>query len=568
MTSMAGWLALVPAVPFLLACMLAIPRARRLWRLTPLAVLPALVVAFAAPDGAHARYDWFLLGTELALDPIGRGFLVLSALLWGAAALYAQGYHRDDSKVVRFHVFFLLAMAGNLGLVLAYDVVSFFVYFALMSVASFGLVVHEGRPECWRAGWVYLALAVIGEVALFSALAWQVGAAAGRLALADLAVVPPSAAVLALLIVGFGIKAGLLPLHVWLPLAHPAAPTPASAVLSGAMIKAGLLGWLRLLPSGEPLVIVGDLLLVLGLLGAYFGVIVGVTQRRPKTVLAYSSISQMGLMTAGLGLALRWPELAPALIASLVFYALHHGLAKGALFLGVGIAERPPGRWSLLVTLWPALALAGLPLTSGAVAKLALKAPLEDPSRPDTALVLLLLTLAAAGTTLLMVRFFMVIGRSAGPRKLLSWWMVGPWLLLSLAAFALPWAWDPESARAPLALDKVWSLSWPIGLGLLVGFAAMLLARSPRVPRIPTIPEGDLLEPLERGSVKLVRVLHGWVPGWQGGFEPRSFVDRVLGLRAFGEGGERVEIGLRRWEVQGAVVLLVMLGLFGLLAGS
>eukprot|EP01035_Chromulina_nebulosa_P057631 gene57631-78962_t len=125
-------------------------------------------------------------------------------------------------------------MAGNLGLVLAQDAASFYVFFALMSFASYGLVVHSRTPEALHAGRVYLALVVLGELALFAAiaLAWQ---AAGSLNFADigpaLAVSPWRDAVIGLTLVGFGIKVGALPLHVWLPLAHPVAPTPASAVL-------------------------------------------------------------------------------------------------------------------------------------------------------------------------------------------------------------------------------------------------------------------------------------------------------------------------------------------------
>src|SRR5690606_7309656 len=120
---------------------------------------------------------------------------------------------------------------------------------------------------------------------------------------AGLADAPRRDLIVGLVLAGFGIKAGALPLHVWLPLAHPAAPTPASAVLSGAMIKAGLLGWLRFLPLG--LVALpgwAALLMVLGVVAVFFGAAAGAVQQDAKAVLAYSSISQMGLMIIGLAI--------------------------------------------------------------------------------------------------------------------------------------------------------------------------------------------------------------------------------------------------------------------------
>jgi formate hydrogenlyase subunit 3/multisubunit Na+/H+ antiporter MnhD subunit len=197
-----------------------------------------------------------------------------------------------------------------------------------------------------------------GEVLLLTALP------------AEIASNPAANWIIALLVTGFGIKAGLPLLHMWLPLAHPAAPPAASAVLSGAMIKAGLVGWLRVLPLGfDTAGLWGWALLVGGVAASFGAALVGVTQRNPKAVLAYSSVSQMGLITSLLGCGLLQPGLWPALQVVIVLFAVHHGLAKGALFLGAGIAHHrrdlPPWLlWAGLVL--PGLALAGAPLTSGA----------------------------------------------------------------------------------------------------------------------------------------------------------------------------------------------------------
>ncbi len=129
-------------------------------------------------------------------------------------------------------------------------------------------------------------------------------------------------------------------------------PAAAVAVLSGAMIKAGLLGWLRFLPPGDAaLAGWGQALMVAGVTGIFFGSILALLQQQPRRVLGYSSVSKMGVLTTGMGAALAWPTAAPALIGAVVIYAAHHALVKGALFLGLGLAERGGLRPWLLIGL-------------------------------------------------------------------------------------------------------------------------------------------------------------------------------------------------------------------------
>ncbi|HNF97563.1 MAG TPA: proton-conducting transporter membrane subunit, partial [Pseudomonadota bacterium] len=136
---------------------------------------------------------------------------------------------------------------------------------------------------------------------------------------------------LVLLIVGLGMKAGLVPLHFWMPLAYGAAPIPAAAVMSGAAVKASALALIRFLPFGVALPDFGLPLAAIGLFGAFYGVVIGIAQSRPKIVLAYSSVSQMGFLVAVLGKGLAAGDAGAARVAS--FYAAHHLLVKGALFL-------------------------------------------------------------------------------------------------------------------------------------------------------------------------------------------------------------------------------------------
>lgn len=469
-------------------------------RLAPWSAIPALVaVAWIRPEQT-VSIPWLLLEIHLALDATGRIFLFFTAVLWLLAGIYAQSYLSSDAKRTQFLFFYLLSMSGNLGLIIAHDVISFYVFFGLMSFASYGLVVHNGDAEALRAGRIYMILVVIGEVLLFTALLWQTQAV-GSLLLSEFSSVKPSGMFVGLVLIGFGIKAGALPVHVWLPLAHPAAPTPASAVLSGTMIKAGLLGWLRFLPIGQlAMPQWGTLCIIAGLLAAYYAVAVGLTQRNPKAVLAYSSISQMGLMTVGIGLAVGWPQTVPTVIPAISIYACHHALAKGALFLGVGIigsaeSSRTADRLAAGGMILASLALAGAPLTSGAVAKIALKFPLKALQGSWVPGLYWLLALAAVGTTLLMSRliYIVTVHRSNhGKPKIGMWlsWMLAL-LLTAIAVWLLPAA--RRAVTDALQPISLWQAFWPVAVAMLISVVAGLKATRHIGPSRLVIPQGDLL---------------------------------------------------------------------------
>lgn len=493
-------LIMAPGLPLLLTALWAVPVLRAgIGRLLPLAALPALLLALCVAPGPFVHLEWILLGTTLGVTETTRVFLLFTALLWFAAGFYARGYLRDDPCLPRFELLWLLTLAGNLLLILALDVVSFYAGFALMTFAAYGLVIHTGKPEALRAGRVYLAMAVVGEGLILIGLFLATHQTGDGLQ-AQLAEIPAAVAqsdqrdlLIALLWFGFGIKAGLPLLHLWLPLAHPVAPIPASAVLSGAMIKAGLLGWLHTLPIG--LISMpgwSTAAIAAGLLAAFGAAFLALHQQHPKTVLAYSSISQMGLITVGLGMAMQAPELRPLLVAAIVVYALHHGLSKGALFLGVGIARHPgrlatPLLWLLFVL--PALSLAGV-MTTGVIAKLGLKAALETPATlPDWWDHLpRLLEFAAVGTTLIMARYLWLLRteNKGGRAPAASW---AGWLILLAAGpllVFLPEPWGLGDRPAITTADWI-SLTWPV----LAGTAVALVAC--RVLRPWPIPPGDIL---------------------------------------------------------------------------
>jgi len=510
-------LLVVPLFPLLVAGALPVSLLRRsALCCAPFAAAPGLILALLPEAGTTISIPWLMIGTDLGMDDTGRIFLLLTSLLWLAAGIYSGGYTKESPQRVRYWIFFLLSMSGNLGLILALDMISFYLFFTLMSFAAYGLIIHEGTTFALRAGRIYLWLVVTGEVLLFAALllaaritdSLLLRDVAGVLAYAEAAPL-----ILGLLLVALGIKMGIVPLHFWLPLAHPAAPIPASAVLSGAMIKAGLLGLLRLFPLGSAsLPGWSATLIILGLVMAFFGVVMGLLQQQPKTLLAYSSISQIGfpLMAVGLGLAApqQWHLLAPVV----GFYALHHGLAKGALFLGVGMAghlNTPTlmRHVTLVGLLLPALALSGFPLTSGALAKTGLKSFLAQSPILDESLLAILLGVAAVCTTLLMGRLLILLWYQAGSStQAVTKGMWSGWSLLFAAVILAGIYPKMLMSSAPDISVKWFDALWPVAGGTLITLLGWYSLRN-RVANLRTSDVDVMLEALLRRLGKIVAAI-------------------------------------------------------------
>jgi formate hydrogenlyase subunit 3/multisubunit Na+/H+ antiporter MnhD subunit len=544
----------------------------------PWAALPALLLALAPLPDQPAVLSWLLLGTWVGLDVTGRLFLVFTALLWTIAGVHARTYVSAGPD--RYFFFHLLALSGNLGLIVAQDLATFYLFFALMTFSAYGLVVHDGTPAAYRAGRVYMVMAVVGET--FLLLAFILAASeALSLGLADIrgaaATGPRHGLLLALLLAGFGIKAGAVPLHMWLPLAHPVAPTPASAVLSGCMIKAGLLGWIRFLPLGESaLPGWGVLLIALGLTAAVFGVAIGVTQRNPKAVLAYSSVSQMGIINVAVGVGLSDPEAWRLALPAIPLYAMHHGLAKGALFLSVSVADhRPVRRWRRWLLraglLLPALALVGAPFTSGALAKLALKDAAAVAPGAWAGWLDAVLPWTAVGTTLLMARFLAVLP-PAGDRPRPPG-LILPWITAVGAAVLLVWVLPPVfgveiAAAAALRPYNIWAAAWPLLAGVSLTAIVVTAAHRSGRPVAIAIPAGDVLVAAERVWVKIRRRPVEDVPvaGVAGPPDPvAALAASWYGLFAESTPRDRLARGeavLVRWEMAAALALGVLLGLW------
>jgi formate hydrogenlyase subunit 3/multisubunit Na+/H+ antiporter MnhD subunit len=509
---------LVLATPLVLALLIPFGGTARRWALDlmPFAAVPALIMALTRGPVATAHIDWLLLGSWFGVDQASHIFLLLTALLWTIAGFYARYYHADDPDLHRFGFFFLLTMTGNLGLVVSMDVVTFYTTFALMTFSAYGLVVHTRSTAALRAGKVYIVMAVIGEGFLLTGLVMAAYASGEgelqaefiRTGILDS---QRSDLIIGCLLAGFGIKAGAIPLHVWLPLAHPVAPTAASAVLSGAMIKAGLLGWIRFLPIGEAeFAGWGTLLVVLSLTAAFFGVLIGLTQDDPKTLLAYSSISQMGFIATVVAVGMVEPGAWEIALIGCAIYVLHHGLIKGALFLGVGVAHEAgddPRRQRIVLAglSLAGISLAGAPLMTGALAKSALKEGVYLGPEGWGTWLDWLLPVAAIGTTVLMGRFIWLIWRHEMGHVEHGQYrgMAVPWAALILLVFPLVWmapTWYRLDIPARVAFDpaNLWTSTWPVlAGGLILSLIWWWIARTPREVSPIHIPAGDMLIPME-----------------------------------------------------------------------
>ena len=393
----------------------------------------SLTLVIGLPDlPIHAR-----------LDALSGAFLFLLGATTTGISLFAAGYFRKGEGTapgllcLQYHLF-LAAMGFVL---VADDAYGFMVAWETMALSSYFLVTAQhGLPEIRRAGYLYLLIAHVGALAILLCFgvmqggSWQFTFDAMRAAQLD----PRWAAVaFGLALVGFGAKAGLLPLHVWLPEAHPAAPSPVSALMSGIMLKTAVYGVLRVTFDllGDPLWWWGLIPVALGLATALFGVVFAAAQTDMKRLLAYSSIENIGVLFTGIGLAIVFHgagmhALAALALTAVLYHALNHALIKSLLFCGTGAVlhatgERNLGRlgglihrmpWVAWLTLVGVLALAGLPPLNGFVSEwLLLQAFLFAHEVPHPFVNMLLplgasiVALAAALAAYVMVKFYGVV---------------------------------------------------------------------------------------------------------------------------------------------------------------
>jgi hydrogenase-4 component B len=389
------------------------------------------------------------LGAHFRIDPLSAFFLTVINLGAAAASLFALGYGRHEEAPQRVLPFFPAYLAAMNLVVLADDAFSFLVSWEFMSLTSWALVIANHRvDENRRAAYIYLLMASFGTLALLFAFGLMAGAD-GHYAFDAIRAAHPAvgtaALVLILALVGAGSKAGLVPLHAWLPLAHPAAPSHVSALMSGVMTKVAVYGFIRIAFDllGPPQWWWSLVVLALGGATAVMGVLYALMQRDLKRVLAYSTIENIGLIFASLGLALAFKaygmELAAALaLTAALLHVFNHSLFKSLLFFGAGSVLTATGTRDMevlgglihrmpqtaFVFLIGCTAISALPPLNGFVSEwLTFQAILLSPQLPSWGLKLMvpavgaLLALSAALAAACFVRAFGMtfLGRPRSP---------------------------------------------------------------------------------------------------------------------------------------------------------
>ena len=449
-----------------------------------LAPIPGLLLLPAAWDSGYSSFT-LQRGWTWVLDQPGALMLGASTLLWIIGGLAASRWLHGRAEQARFALWWLLTLSGSLGVYVAGDVVSFYALYALASLPAYGLIAFSGSEDDRAAGRITLAAALIGEGLILAGFVLLAVSAAGQgLAIAALMNAlpqsPHAAIIIALVVAGFGLKIGLVPLHGWMPLSYSAGPLAATAVLSGATSKAGIIGLIRFLPHDAAMPVAGGLILAAGLFSAFCGAVLGLTQTNPRSVLAYSSVSQLGQMAAVLGAGLAAG--APGAATIVAYYAVYHVLTKGGLFLMLGTRTggRAMPQWQLGLAGIMALGFAGLPLTGGALGKLAFK------DVAGTGVTGLLFSLAAIGSTVLVLHFLALVRRAAHPtmeRDIPA----TAWIVAALVATVLQWSLfatvtgvSPDYALKPGVLAE---LSWPVAAGAVLAWGMM--AAGTQLPRLP-----------------------------------------------------------------------------------
>ncbi|GAB4482653.1 MAG: hydrogenase 4 subunit B [Thermodesulfovibrionales bacterium] len=520
----------------------------------------AWTVAYGSTSHAVLLIGLPDLPFHLRLDPLAGFFMTVVGLLCFMVSIYSVGYVRTivrERPVTRLVVFYALFLAGMFMVLLADDALFFLVAWETMAAASYFLVLFEDeRVENRRAAFLYLVVAHIGAIAILLSFGVMAGLASGfesfhgytfdAMRQAHFPLLWATAAFL-LAFFGFGAKAGIVPLHVWLPEAHPVAPSNVSALMSGVMLKTAIYGFIRiafdlirLFPWWW-----GALVLAIGLVSAVLGVLFALMQNDLKRLLAYSSVENIGIILIGVGLSMIFTSFQLPLLASLaliagLYHGLNHAMFKGLLFMGAGTVlhaaharnmETMGGLirilpWTSTLFLVGCISISGLPPFNGFVSEwLTFQAFLLSPSLPSPLMRLLipmgaaLLALTAALSAACFVKAFGVtfLGHWRGSHSLKAhepnWFMRSGMIMAAIAclllgilptmvidwmdrvpeqlvgtsisrtAGAFGWMW-----LTPVAQDRA-SYSGPIVFAIILGVIAivyfLLHVRSGSIQRVP-----------------------------------------------------------------------------------
>jgi multicomponent Na+:H+ antiporter subunit D len=383
-----------------------------------MAVLTALAFLMIGRDGGWQLGGWgSRLGINLRLDGLATLMLITINTIGLAMALYAVQYMTRYTSKLRYHSLFLCLVAGLNGLVLTGDLFNLYIFMELVAISSYALVAFGCEHEELEAAFKYAVLGAVASAFILIGIA-LVYAMLGTLNLAAISaglargISLPILLALGLFLCGFGLKAALVPFHAWLPDAHPAAPAPVSAMLSGVVIKtAGIYVLARLVFNVFSIQWVPELLVILrwlGLISMIAGVLLAIGQWDMKRLFAYHSISQIGYVALGLGLG------TPLGITGALFHLVNHSVFKSLLFLNAGAVEYATGSRDLkhlgglgksmpvtaYTSLVASMSIAGIPPFNGFWSKLIIVLACLQGGQPWLALAAVLVSLVTLASFL------------------------------------------------------------------------------------------------------------------------------------------------------------------------
>ncbi|MCD4714743.1 MAG: complex I subunit 5 family protein [Clostridiales bacterium] len=291
-------------------------------------------------------------GIHLKVDLLRYAMLFITTLVWLLTTMYSTQYLIKYKNRNRYYLFFMLTLATTVGMFMSANMLNLFTFFEGLSFTSYLLVIHDEDQYSHDAGKSYLSMSIAGGMVMlfgiFIAFDYT-----GTLELAEMGVelskLGGEKYIIAVLIMfGFLIKASVFPLHTWLPKAHPAAPAPASAILSGILVKTGIFGLIIVVTEIFPFdYSISMVLYLLGIINILFGGALALMQRNIKRILAYSSMSQLGFMLMGVGLVGILGEEGGLALAGTILYMINHASIKVLLFLGAGIIYMVLGELSI-----------------------------------------------------------------------------------------------------------------------------------------------------------------------------------------------------------------------------
>jgi len=393
-------------------------------------------------------------GLSFKVDMLGFIMAVTSGILWFLVTIYAHDYMGIENHRNRFYLWMSVTFAGILGTVMAGDLFTMFLFFEIMTFSSYLLVAHNQSTESTLAGNSYIYMGVAGGLSILLGMI-LLYAYTGTLEFIPLVSEIKDLGwikylMTALFVGGFGVKAGMLPFHIWLPRAHPVAPTPASALLSGIMIKIGAYGILRVtisyfVPSiteisgyKDPLWKVsqnlGALIIWIGIITMVVGVFMALQQSNMKKMLAYHSISQMGYIIMGIGVSAYLGYKGAMGFSGGIYHIVNHALFKALLFMVVGLVYlrtheldmyKLGGLWrkmpfTALVCLIAALGITGMPGFNGFASKSILHHAIIEAyeyGHPSFKYAEMIFTIVSAGTVCSFIKLFSFVFLGKCPKE-------------------------------------------------------------------------------------------------------------------------------------------------------